>query len=259
MGGREELLITEAESEVTRELEWIRAEINAYEKFAERIRQHSPRRDISDVKGVQTITTQGIQIANKGLISKPTSSLRKTTLTAYAETVFAVDHWQRAYADESVIESIRSEFSPELTTALTSTASSTEFLKTRLLEEAKNRREERETLLEKIKREKAHLQELKTEIEEITDQISDASDPENSFQIRLKRLETALDTLEETADIRQRQLRSNPLKESCVIPVVYDNLHTDYPILSVIGLIRDRIDTIEFRIWAGYTCSKFCS
>ncbi|MDS0219781.1 hypothetical protein NDI54_00245 [Haloarcula sp. S1AR25-5A] len=150
----------QALADVQREIDCIEAELTAFSRFRTRIVAIEP-----------TVPAAGAVDASAGGVSalgahqpKPDASLRAVR-AAYRETVMAVPHFEAEY-DDSLEANMSTEFGPELGTQIATGTRLTPQLYEALLTASEDARDERETLLPALERERESLQSVRNKLDD---------------------------------------------------------------------------------------------
>ncbi|MFC4249432.1 hypothetical protein ACFOZ7_21285 [Natribaculum luteum] len=180
--------------------------------------------------------------------SSPTDGGRHEVRTAFAETVrsHSVDDLDD---DESLLETIASELSDSIATALGSTPDGafTPDLKRAVLSSTRDRVDETQVVAAALDREATHLADVRDEIATITDWLVDADDTPLS-ECEFDELATRHDRLaahRERCDrlVRDRQAHlaetTNQTAKGAVahrtlVTYLYDDFPVDYPVLATV-------------------------
>ena len=211
----------------------LRAEVAAFQEFAERLSDIEPQRSQRQISTSGTFASLST--------NRPTSADQPTAFntvhTAYRETVLDVDHWQTAYAEATVEESLVNEFSSDLADALTNTSGTTfsPMLRNRLIAEATQAATTRSEVLAVLDTEAAQLDTLTDDLEQIVEQLRSVEHDDDSFAQRVQGLERACQSLEELAQTHQEYLHKQQTDSNSVFTeLVYAELETVYPGLSAL-------------------------
>lgn len=246
----EETPLPAGQAAVACEQQRLRAEVAAFRGFAERlsdIEPQPPQQQISTSGALASLSTSRPMSADQ-----PTAF--NTVYTAYRETVFDVDHWQTAYEEDTVEESLANEFSSDLADALTNPSGTTfsPMVRDRLIAEATQAATTRSGTLAVLDTETAHLDTLTVDLERIVEQLRSVQHDDDSFAQRVQGLERARQSLEELARTHQEYLHDRQKDSDSVFTgLVYAELETVYPGLSALATIRAILDRLELRLWAG--------
>lgn len=226
----------------------LRAEVAAFREFAERLSDIEPQRP------QRQISTGGVLASVS--TSKPMSADQPTAFnavyTAYRETVFDVDHWQTAYDEDTVEESLANEFSSDLADVLMNPSGTTfsPMFRDRLIAEATQAATTRRETLAALDTEAAHLDTLMNDLERIIEQLRSVEHDDDSFAQRIQELERARQSLEKLARAHQEYLHDRQIdSDSVFTELVYTELETEYPGLSALATTRAILDRLELRLW----------
>lgn len=235
---------------VTGEQQRLRAEVAAFREFAERLSDIEPQRSqpqISTSGALASLSTSQLMSADQ-----PTAF--DAVYTAYRETVFDVDHWQTAYDEDTVEESLANEFSSDLAAPLTNPSGATfsPMFRDRLIAEATQAATTRSETLTALNTEAAHLDTLMNDLEWIVEQLRSVEHDDDSFAQRVQGLERTRQSLEEHARTHQEYLHDRQtVSDSIFTELVYTELETAHPGLSALATIRSILDRLELLLWAG--------
>ena len=144
--------IEQALAVVQREIDCIEAELTAFRRFRTQLVSIEPT---AQSAGTVNTSAGGIS-ALSARQPKPDTSLRAVR-EAYRETVMAVPHFEAEY-DDSLEANMSMEFGPELGTQIATGTRLTSQLYEALLAASEGARDERETLLPALERERKSLQ-----------------------------------------------------------------------------------------------------
>lgn len=152
--------IEQALTVVQREIDCIEAELTAFRRFRTRIGSIEPT-----AHSAGTVDTSAGGVSALGARQpKPDSGLRAVR-EVYRETVMAVPHFEAEY-DDSLEANMATEFGPELGTQIATGARLTPQLHEALLTASEAARDERETLLPALERERESLQSVRTKLDD---------------------------------------------------------------------------------------------
>lgn len=147
--------IEQALTVVQEEIDCIEAELMAFRRFRTRLVSIEP----AGQSTATVDTSVGGMSAVGTLQSKPDTSLHAVR-EAYQETIMAVPHFEAEY-DDSMEANMSMEFGPELGTQIATGMRLTPQLYEALLTASEGAREERETLLPALERERESLQSVR--------------------------------------------------------------------------------------------------
>jgi hypothetical protein len=250
-GVETERRLADARAELERERRRTTDEVDALEHFRNRVRSfdtETPR----DRTGRPTLAAA---IENDGGRSDALDQVR----AAYESTVMAVPHYDEEYGD-CYRESLAAEFDAHVAVALTEGTAFDERCKTILRSAIDESTTARRSLLAAIDEE---ANSLSTATEELTsvanslDSLSERPFVEESFggldayRARLGQLET---NCEDALDRRQRSVFDQrraawlPADAPDIARYLYQNLDADYPVMSVIADLLERISTLRSRV-----------
>jgi hypothetical protein len=230
------------------EQEAIDAKLDAYETFMRRVRDLETEQTPSSTAG---ITTAG---GATHLSADGSGTDRcQTVRTAFDETIRP-----HSVADvngtESLLETIREEFTDEIAVALapTTAASFTPELKQVVLAEARSRRSEAAALQNALDREDEYLTDAAEAVTDIIDWIVDANESPltdlgfDALQQRYETLASHRDRCEEVARDRQEFLQKTTnngidagVRHRSLIPYLYQDFPVDHPVLATVATLGD--------------------
>jgi len=240
--------IEQARTRVRSEQEVIDEKLDAYEAFIRRVRELQAEQTTSSTAG---LTTAGGAIH----LSADASSANgcRTVRTAFVETIRP-----HSVADidgtESLLETIREEFTDAIAVALTSTteASFTPELKQMVLAEAQSRESEAAALREALEREETHLDEAGAAVDDIIAWIVDANETpltDLGFGALKQRHETLADhrdRCDAVARNRQEFLEWTTnngveagVRHRSLIPSLYQDFPVDHPVLATVATLDE--------------------
>jgi len=193
---------------VQREIDCVEAELTAFRSFRTQLVSIEPTAQ----SGGSVDTSVGGMSALSARQPKPDTSLRAVR-EAYRETVMAVPHFEAEY-DDSLEANMSTEFGPELGTQIATGTRLTPQLYEALLTVSEGARDERETLLPALERERESLQSVRNTLDDcerrgaaLGANARRTTDPArlDSIDDQLAELEAECET---AAATRQRQLHS---------------------------------------------------
>ena len=189
---------------------------------------------------------------------------------AYRATVMSVPHYETEY-DDTYERSVAEEFGPELAYALTRTNCFHEEYKQSLLSAVETAVRDREAFIdaveseiESVERAGSRLDPIRSEIDAIEDEIGvagsegvDDADVDapgfGALDACRTRTEALRDDCDRIAGRRQRVLadhrRRLAIGDDLDLPAYcYQGLDVTYPVLSAVGAVGDRLDSLRTRI-----------
>ena len=240
--------IGQAQTRVQDEQEAVDELLEAYETFICRVRTLQPDQTPSPMAG---ITTAGG--ATRLSTDTPATDRCQTVRTVFAETirphsVASID------GAESLLETIRAEFTDEIAVALapTTDVSFSPELKRMLLAEAGARRSEAASLREALGREEAHLDEAASSVDGVITWIANSDETpltDLGFEGLKRRHETLashVDCCEEVAHNRQEFLQATTssggdtgVRHRDVMPYLYQDFSVDHPVLATAATLTE--------------------
>jgi hypothetical protein len=179
---------------------------------------------------------------------------------AYEATVMAVPHYESEY-DDSYVESLAAEFSPDLAAALTDGTRFNARCKDALISAVDGSRSARGRLLELLAAESDSLEAAAETLRPLSAELSDLEDRAvgtapygmlDAYGARLAVLDRKCETVAETRQatlFEQRRTSGLPTDAPDVPQYVYQTLPFDYPVMATvadcsaaIGRLRDDVD-----------------
>jgi len=152
--------IEQALAVVQREIDCIEAELSAFRRFRTRLVSIEPT---GQSAGTVDTSAGGMSVLSARQL-KPDTSLRAVR-EAYRETVMAVPHFEAEY-DDSLEANMSMEFGPELGTQIATGTRLPPQLYEALLTASEGARDERETLLPALERERESLQSVRATLDD---------------------------------------------------------------------------------------------
>lgn len=236
--------LSSAQQLISNEKSQVHAEIDAFKSFLDRLGEIPPH----------PYRTDGGALHGTVQSRSPTShTFSSGVQKAYRETVLAVDHWEDEYGENTVLESITNEFSPEVAAGLAGgSAMWSQPLWNQLKHASEEAIETRQQSYSLITEEQQQLKKLRRSLTEVGEELAAIERREFAFDEcndRLTSIEHQLDELthDQQSYLHQRK-RSN---EELFTTYVYSDLDTDYPGLAAIATTRQLLDRIELRHWGG--------
>lgn len=240
--------VGQAQTRVQDEQEAVNELLEAYETFIRRVRTLQPDQTPSPTAG---ITTAGG--ATQLSTDTPATDRCQTVRTVFAETirphsVASIDE------PESLLETIRAEFTDEIAVALAPTTdiSFSPELKRMLLAEAEARRSEATALRKALGREEAHLEDVATTVDGVIRWIANADETpltDLGFEELKRRHETLashVNCCEDVAHNRQEFLQATTgngsntgVRHRNVMPYLYQDFSVDYPVLATAATLAE--------------------
>lgn len=229
-----ETVIERAQKSVQQERDSLDAEIDAFERFEDRVAEVSPVQHSTQ----QVITTVGTQ---SGSVSSTGGC--EAVRTAFAETI--APHTER----DALLEAIRDELTESIATALAQTTAAplSPRLKRGILDESRRRKRERQVQSQAIERETAYLADVSETVTGITSWILSLDSPTlldsdySTLRTHHETLATHRETCTEYARDRQSFLRESTsdsgtigLRHRNLVQYLYTDLDVAYPVLSAV-------------------------
>jgi len=225
--------IREATDVVDEERVWVREERDAYESFLDRLGT-TPSMDARPTGPQQSVVgTTTVQADRLNQVRQ-----------AYRETVMAVGHYEAEYGD-TLPESLRAEFGPELADQLVSGQAFTPLVKTQLLAVAHDWRQARDEFLGTLKTEREAFEDARSTLEGVVrtmENVTARLPSEQSLSaliqghIRLEEAEGACETL--VADRQQQRTDGHTAVDAPrgsiadVHSYLYRSMSVTYPVLA---------------------------
>lgn len=233
---------------VREEIAFIRAELDAFERFEERIRR------LPCVTHAQSATSMAGGVLTAPSSAPPTRKLKHT----YQSTVMSVPHYESEY-DDTFEESVRTEFDEPVCQVLFGRVAFTPLAKSRLIGASENARHNRSELLDDLGREREELtaaverfETWLTELDGIRCRVSRWNDCEASTELeRIDRLQEKCDVL---SSKRQRSLHrrsgafSHRRGPDTFAQYLYDGMSVTMPVLADVSEIGERLNDERNRI-----------
>lgn len=139
----EKTVIQESLKELEKEESQMEAEVNGFDNFIKEVRKLKPRIGHSNMGRDELRQESNLLTAPGGQTKIQKSSLQEELIQIYSDTIFSLDHWQEEYEESTVEQSIRYEFSPDLSAVILSpTVSSPQLLKTNVLTESRKMKDQ---------------------------------------------------------------------------------------------------------------------
>ncbi|WP_435184672.1 DUF7260 family protein [Halobellus sp. EA9] len=240
--------VEQAQRRARSEQETVAEMRDAYETFIRRVQKQQPEQTPASMAG---LTTAG-GVTHLSVDASSADSCR-TIRTAFAETIRP-----HSVADvdepESVLETIREEFTDAIAVALapTTEASFSPELKQLVLAEAQSRQAEATALQKALEREEAHLGEADAAVDDIVAWIVDANERPltdlgfDALQQRHKTLTDHRDRCEEVVRDRQEFLQKTTnngvdagVRHRSLMPYLYQDFPVDHPILATVATLNE--------------------
>ncbi|EMA33489.1 DUF7260 family protein [Haloarcula japonica] len=223
---------------VERETECIEAELTAFRRFRSRVRSIEPASPAAG--GVDTMG--GGAASMLATATEPDAGLRAVR-EAYRETVMAVPHFEAEY-DDSLEANMSMEFGPELGMQIATGPHLTPQLYEALLTASEGARDERETLLPALERERESLQSVRATLDDCERRGAalGANARRTTDAARLDSIDAQLAEIEAdceaAAATRQHQLHSRSaaalsgVDETSLVRYLYDGCPVTCPALA---------------------------
>ena len=240
--------LARADESIHAERQRLVAEISAFERFIRRVSDLTPDNPVAN-------GTDGGHLAVRTVSNTGDSPSFRAIRQAYRRTVLEVDHWQDAYDESTVAESIAAEFSADLAELIVQPRSTgvSPALKSRLVEESRRSAGMREGTLALLDAEADEMDRVRGELKSVARLAEAARGDCGTFERREKRLRRARAALDDVLDSHQSYLherswdRHDPLVQS-----VYADIDVNrYPGLSAITSADAELQQLELRHWTG--------
>jgi hypothetical protein len=217
------------------EVTQLRAEQQAFERFAERVAalRVAPSQPAS--RPAMTSVTDG-----------PTAGTTRDICAAYQDTVMALAHYDDVYGD-SLADSLAHEFDPDIASALTEEMIVTSLLQQYVCTAATQAASERSAFLETLATERSALETAQDTLATLVQQAAIRTDEEAAPQAApsappLETLEIRCDQL---ATDRQHQLQTRSLATyrdgHDIAAYLYQDTDWTYPVLAAVARLIDRL------------------
>ncbi len=240
--------IGEAQRRVQAEQEAVDELLDGYETFVRRVKNTQPDQTPSPTAG---LTTAGGATHRSADASSGDGC--RTVRTAFTETIRP-----HSVADidgtESLLETIREEFTDTIAVALASTtgASFTPKLKQLVVAEAKSRQAEATALQKALEREHTQLDDATTAVDDIIAWIVDANETPltdlgfDTLHHHHETLASHRDYCEEIARDRQEFLQKTTnngidagVRHRSLMPYLYQDFPVDHPVLATVARLNE--------------------
>lgn len=220
-------------------------------------------------KQVRTIPSEepGINsrqpIALTATTAEPSAGLRQVR-KVYESTLMSVPHYFEEY-DDTYVESLVEEFSPDIASALTDGTTFNTQCKQTVLSAISESQSSRQALLDVTDRERESIRNARTELEPLFEECEEM----RSLQFKTKgfgaldayraRLQVMIDNCQELSDRRQkaifnhRRIQKLPADVPDITVYFYQTLDVDYPVMSLVAELLDTITECERRIERAMT------
>ena len=239
----------EAVSALRRERRRITDELEALEAFADRVRsipteRHTPRNR----------TPVGVATEASG-----TTTGLGGVRDAYESTLMSVPHYVEEY-DETYVESLAEEFSPDIASALTDGTAFDDRCKRALLSAVETSRSARDSLVDVVDRERKSVLDATSELGDLAAECAELDDLEfgemrfgtlDAHRARLRVMEDnceALSARRQDAIFDQRRLHRLPADVPDVTVYFYQDLEADYPVMSLVAALLDAVAARRRRV-----------
>jgi hypothetical protein len=230
--------IETARDHLDEEITQLRAEQQAFERFAERV-------DALAVHPPQSATTSAVTPIAESSAAATTHDV----WAAYHETVMALGHYDEVY-DESLTTSLAQECGIEIATALGEETSLTAPLQQHVYTAATQAAAKRAEVLEHLADERSTLETAHDTLATLAQQTAAQTDETNAADEAatappsLETIETRCDQL---ATDRQHQLQSRSLSVHIdghdTVTYLYQDTDWTYPVLAAVARLSDQLHT----------------
>jgi hypothetical protein len=229
-------------------------ELEALQAFEDRVRTMTPEEQSFNERQPVGVTAAA---------ARPATGLKKVR-DAYESTVMSVPHYLEEY-DDSYVESLIGEFSPEIASALTGGTEFNSRCKRALLSAVSNAQTARESLLEAIDRERESVHESKADLERLREEYEEFRSLQfnekqfgtlDAYRARLNVVTQQCEELSErrqAAIFDQRRIQRLPADVPDVTVYFYQSLDVDYPVMSLVAELVDTIADLKNRVERAMT------
>ena len=239
--------VAQAHDRAVSERRRIEAEIVAFERFVDHVRDLSVDERIAD-GGTHLLSTP--RTVTDTSEAAPFREVRR----AYRQTVLAVEHWQEAYEESTVAESMAGEFSTDLASLVTrpGTTRFSSPLRTHIIEEGERVVAVRQRALALIEAEIAELERLAAEFETVIELLASVRTGQTPFETRVESVRQARQKLEWLRETHQAYIHGCPRRRyDPLVSSLYADLDVSYPGLSAITDYLGQVQRVDLRLWAG--------
>lgn len=221
-------------------------ELEAFRAFEDRVRAIDA--ETTTARGGSTVSVAAVR-------SQPTSGLRRVR-QAYETTVMSVPHYVEEY-DDTYVESLQGEFSPDIASALTDGTNFNERCRQATLSAASEAQSSRELLVGALDSERESLQEVTEELRPVIEEVADLAARSyaaesfgslDAYRARLHVLEEHCDDIaadRQASLFEQRRARWLPSSAPDIACYVYQAEAFDYPVMSTVAELTERIRTVR--------------
>jgi hypothetical protein len=212
-------------------------ELEALQAFEDRVRTMTPEEQSFNERQPVGVTAAA---------ARPATGLKKVR-DAYESTVMSVPHYLEEY-DDSYVESLIGEFSPEIASALTGGTEFNSRCKRALLSAVSNAQTARESLLEAIREEYEEFRSLQFNEKQFGTL--------DAYRARLNVVTQQCEELSErrqAAIFDQRRIQRLPADVPDVTVYFYQSLDVDYPVMSLVAELVDTIADLKNRVERAMT------
>lgn len=250
-------ILREAADSIAEERECVTRERDAFRAFADRVERLKPSSRTVQTDVGERAGTASIRVASGG--ASGGNAGIEAVETAYRGTVMAMDHYDEEY-DESLVENVAAELGSDVATAIAAGEELTPGLRDALVSEARRAARRREVLLAQLEDEIDRIEDARLAVEPlegrigaVEDDLEDAKDFHDGASAwnRLSGIEAELE-----AELHRQQERLDPDEHSAEEPHVfctylYGDGTAEYPVLSTIGTLLDRVEGAKRRAVAA--------
>lgn len=230
---------------VREEMQFIRDEIDGFERFEERVER------LSCVSQAQSGTPMGGGVLTAPSSASPAQKLKHT----YQSTVMAVPHYEAEY-DEPYAEHVRNELGPDAAALLTSGGVFERHHKQVVIAAANDARSRRSQLLSALDRERESLTELSEQVCAVATDVARLESADfdaepsvlDGYQSRVGVLEARCHDLidrRQSTLVSQRRSMSLSLGGPDVATCVYSDLDVDYPVVATLTDLLERLTDLD--------------
>jgi hypothetical protein len=219
--------------------------------------------EVRSIPSEETGFDDGLPVAVATATAEPTTGLRRVQ-EAYESTLMSVPHYLEEY-DDTYIESLASEFSPEIASALTDATGFNDRCKQSVLSAVSNAQSARESLIDVVDRERESVREAKAEIDPLLEECRELGSVQfnqedfgtlDAYRSRLQVIATKCrnrSDQRQDAIFDQRRIQKLPTDVPDVTVYFYQNLDIDYPVMSLIAEVMVAVTECRRRIERAMT------
>lgn len=229
----------------TSECRHLKAEIDAFEQFVDRVRVLAVDNRVAD--GGTTLRP-GPRTVTCTCDTARFHNVRE----AFRDTVLAVEHWEAAYGEATVAEGLAGEFSPALAHLVVNpgTAPFTPAVRTQLLEASDQAIARRHRTLSYVEAEVAELERLGGELKPVAELLEAIRARRATFDTRIETVRQARQRLERLLATHQAYIHDCPRRRyEPLIHSVYADIDVEYPGLAALATAVGQLEALELQLW----------